>query len=100
MCFEIFAKLTVDPKKGMGSLTVVQINTFTSFTVLDEKPGALKLLLSIYLLVEPFSSQCSFFISLKILENLYCSDVFRGIKREHYEEKYMLVLEKYLLVLD
>ena len=35
----------------------------------------------------PFSSQCSLLTPLKTLENLWFSDVFRGIKREHWEEK-------------
>ena len=36
---------------------------------------------------KPFSSQCSLLISLKISENQKFSDVFRGIKKEHWEEK-------------
>ena len=36
---------------------------------------------------QPFSSQCSLLTPLKTSENLWFSDVFRGIKREHWEGK-------------
>ena len=35
----------------------------------------------------PFSSKCSLLISLKTSENLWFSDVFREIKRDHWGEK-------------
>ena len=35
----------------------------------------------------PFPSQCSLLIPLKTSENLWFSDVSRGIKRKHWEEK-------------
>ena len=40
-----------------------------------------------YYKTKPFSCQCSLLIPLKTSENQKFSDVFRGIKREHWEEK-------------
>ena len=38
-------------------------------------------------MISPFSSQCSFLIPLKRSGNQRFSDVFRGIKRNHWEKK-------------